>query len=86
MHTKTIHEQGKTHGSNYAHILQRFCTKIGAKKDQNDSAFFDRFARFKNEIIRISRTKTKKLRADYFWVCLTEVPTNRPGGMREAIE
>ena len=37
MYTKTIHKQGKTHGSNYAHILQRFCTKIGAKKDQNGS-------------------------------------------------
>ena len=34
---KTIHKQGKTHGSNYAHILLRFCTKIGAKKDQNGS-------------------------------------------------
>ncbi len=37
MFTKTIHKQGKTHGSNYAHILQRFRIKIGTKKDQNDS-------------------------------------------------
>ena len=37
MCTETIHKQGKAHGSNFAHTLSLFCSKIEAKKIENDS-------------------------------------------------
>ena len=34
--------------------------------------------------MKIRRKFIETLRTNYLWVCVTEVPTNRPGGMREA--